>query len=109
VISYYSLANGFLTGKYRSEKDLAGSARGQRIGKYLNERGFRILGALDRVARERGSNPAAVSLAWLMARPGVTAPIASATSAGQLEQLFKAVDLELEPSEIELLNQASAF
>ena len=109
VISYFSLASGFLTGKYRSEKDLAGSARAQRVGKYMNERGFRILEALDRVARERGSTPATVSLAWLMARPGITAPIASATSLGQLEQLFKAVDLELDPSEIEVLSQASAY
>jgi len=109
VISYFSLASGFLTGKYRSEKDLAGSARGQRVGKYLNERGFRILEALDRVARERGSTPATVSLAWLMARPGITAPIASATSPGQLEQLIKASELELEPAEIEALNQASAY
>ena len=109
VISYFSLASGFLTGKYRAEKDLAGSSRAQRVGKYLNERGFRILGALDRVARERGSTPAAVSLAWLMARPGITAPIASATSLGQLEQLFSAIDLELSPAEIEVLNQASAY
>ncbi len=109
VISYFSLASGFLTGKYRAEKDLARSARAQRLGKYLNERGLRILGALDRVARERGSTPAAVSLAWLMARPGITAPIASATSLGQLEQLFQAIDLELSPAEVELLNQASAY
>jgi aryl-alcohol dehydrogenase-like predicted oxidoreductase len=109
VISYFSLASGFLTGKYRSEKDLAGSARGQRVGKYLNERGFRILEALDRVARERGATPATVSLAWLMARPGITAPIASATSLGQLEQLIKASELELDPAEIEALNQASAY
>ena len=109
VISYFSLASGFLTGKYRSEKDLAGSTRGQRVGKYLNERGFRILEALDRVARERGSTPATVSLAWLMARPGITAPIASATSPGQLKQLIKASELELDSAEIEALNQASAY
>jgi aryl-alcohol dehydrogenase-like predicted oxidoreductase len=109
VISYFSLASGFLTGKYRSEKDLAGSARGQRVGKYLNERGFRVLEALDRVARERGAAPATVSLAWLMARPGITAPIASATSLEQLRHLVKAPELELDHSEIEMLNQASAY
>jgi aryl-alcohol dehydrogenase-like predicted oxidoreductase len=109
VISYFSLASGFLTGKYRSEKDLAGSARGQRVGKYLNERGFRILEALDRVARERGAAPATVSLAWLMARPSITAPIASATSLEQLRHLVKAPELELDHSEIEMLNQASAY
>jgi aryl-alcohol dehydrogenase-like predicted oxidoreductase len=109
VISYFSLASGFLTGKYRSEKDLAGSARGQRVGKYLNERGFRVLEALDRVARERGAAPATVALAWLMARPGITAPIASATSLEQLRHLVKAPELELDPSEIEMLNQASAY
>jgi aryl-alcohol dehydrogenase-like predicted oxidoreductase len=109
VISYFSLASGFLTGKYRSEKDLAGSARGQRVGKYLNERGFRVLEALDRVARERGAAPATVSLAWLMARPSITAPIASATSLEQLRHLVKAPELELDHSEIEMLNQASAY
>ena len=109
VISYFSLASGFLTGKYRAEKDLAGSARGQRVGKYLNERGFRILEALDRVAKQRGSMPATVSLAWLMARPGITAPIASATNLEQLRDLVRAAELELDPSEIEMLNQASAY
>jgi aryl-alcohol dehydrogenase-like predicted oxidoreductase len=109
VISYFSLASGFLTGKYRSEKDLAGSARGQRVGKYLNERGFRVLEALDRVARERGAAPATISLAWLMARPSITAPIASATSLEQLRHLVKAPELELDHSEIEMLNQASAY
>jgi aryl-alcohol dehydrogenase-like predicted oxidoreductase len=109
VISYFSLASGFLTGKYREEKDLAGSARGQRVGKYLNERGFRILEALDRVAKQRGSTPATVSLAWLMARPSITAPIASATNLEQLQDLVKAAELELDPSEIEMLNQASAY
>ena len=109
VISYFSLASGFLTGKVRSEKDLAKSARAQRVGKYLNDRGFRILEALDRVAQERESYPATVALAWLMARPGITAPIASATSLEQLEQLIKAPDLTLDQSEIESLNQASAY
>jgi aryl-alcohol dehydrogenase-like predicted oxidoreductase len=109
VISYFSLASGFLTGKYRSEKDLTGSARAQRVGKYLNERGFRILEALDRVAEQRGSTPATVSLAWLMARPSITAPIASATSIEQMHDLIKAPELGLDHSEIKLLNQASAY
>jgi len=109
VISYFSLASGFLTGKYRSEKDLTGSARAQRVGKYLNERGVRILEALDRVAKQRGSTPATVSLAWLMARHSITAPIASATSIEQLHDLIKAPELGLDHSEIKLLNQASAY
>jgi aryl-alcohol dehydrogenase-like predicted oxidoreductase len=109
VISYYSLASGFLTGKYRSEKDLSKSPRGQRAGKYLNERGQRILVALDRVAKERGSMPGAVSLAWLIARPGITAPIASATTLEQLQELMAAPKLELSPSEIELLTRESAY
>ena len=109
VITYYSLASGFLTGKYRSEKDLSKSPRGQRVGKYLNERGRRILDALDRLAKERGSSPAAVSLAWLIARPGITAPIASATDLDQLHELMDGPKLELSPSEIELLSRASAY
>jgi aryl-alcohol dehydrogenase-like predicted oxidoreductase len=109
VITYYSLANGFLTGKYRSEKDMSKSPRGQRAGKYLNERGRRILEVLDRVAKERGSTPAAVSLAWLIARPGITAPIASATNLEQLQELMAAPKLELSPSEIELLTRESAY
>ncbi|PMX30471.1 alcohol dehydrogenase, partial [Pseudomonas sp. FW301-21B01] len=83
VVVYYSLASGFLSGKYRSPADLAGKARGSRVEKYLNERGLRILGALDRVAERHGSTPATVALAWLIARPSVTAPIASATSVEQ--------------------------
>jgi aryl-alcohol dehydrogenase-like predicted oxidoreductase len=110
VISYFSLASGFLTGKYRSDKDLSKSLRGPRsIGKYLNERGFRILDALERVAKQRGATPTTVSLAWLMARPGITAPIASATSVEQLHDLMKAPKLELDRSEVELLSQASAY
>jgi aryl-alcohol dehydrogenase-like predicted oxidoreductase len=109
VITYYSLASGFLTGKYRSEKDLSKSPRGQRAGKYLNGRGRRILEALDRVAEERGSTPAAVSLAWLIARPGITAPIASATTLEQLQELMAAPKLELSSSEIELLTRESTY
>ena len=107
VITYFSLASGFLTGKYRSEADLSKSARGQAVKKYLNERGFRILRALDQVAEQYHSTPARVSLAWLMARPSVTAPIASATSLEQLTDLVKATKLALDPSAVEILNQAS--
>jgi len=107
VISYFSLASGFLTGKYRSEKDLAGSARGYRVKDMLTERGLRILGALDAVARELGATPAQVSLAWLLAR-GVTAPIASATSAAQLHELLGALDLTLDAGLMAKLDDASA-
>jgi len=107
VIAYFSLASGFLTGKYRSEADLSKSARGQAVKKYLNERGFRILLALDQVAEQYHSTPARVSLAWLMARPSVTAPIASATSLEQLTDLVEATKLALDPSAVEILNQAS--
>ncbi|MBI2485385.1 MAG: aldo/keto reductase [Deltaproteobacteria bacterium] len=109
VISYFSLASGFLTGKYRSENDLSKSARGQFVKKYLNDRGFRILKALDQVAKQLNSNPASLSLAWLIARPSITAPIASATSLEQLNELIEATKLELDHSQIELLNQASAY
>jgi aryl-alcohol dehydrogenase-like predicted oxidoreductase len=109
VISYYSLASGFLTGKYRSEEDLSKSVRGQGVKKYLNERGFRILKALDEVAAQHDSTPARVSLAWLIARPGITAPIVSATSLEQLNDLTEATKLELDQPSIALLNQASAW
>lgn len=107
VIPYFSLASGFLTGKYRSEKDLLKSPRGQMVKKYLNERGFRILAALDQVAKQYNSTPAQVSLAWLIARPSITAPIASATNLEQLKDLIEATELKLDNSSIELLNQAS--
>jgi aryl-alcohol dehydrogenase-like predicted oxidoreductase len=108
VIPYYGLAAGFLTGKYRMEADKSKSPRGENIvKKYLNERGLRILKALDQVAADCNSKPASVALAWLMARPGITAPIASATNHNQLQDLFKAVDLNLDASAIETLNQAS--
>lgn len=109
VIPYYSLASGFLTGKYRSEADLSKSPRGQAAKKYLNDRGFRILQALDQVAEKRQATPAQVALAWLMARPSITAPIASATSVQQLNDLARATQLELDRASIELLNKASAY
>lgn len=107
VIPYFSLASGFLTGKYRSEQDLSKSARGERVRKYLNERGFRILAALDQVANRYDSTPARVALAWLLARPSITAPIASATNLDQLNDLVEATRLQLDSSAVELLNQAS--
>jgi aryl-alcohol dehydrogenase-like predicted oxidoreductase len=108
VINFYSLAAGFLTGKYRSEDDLSKSARGGTVKKYLNERGFGIVEALDQVAAQYNSTPAQIALAWLMARPGITAPIASATSVEQLNDLIEATKLELDQSAIDLLDQASA-
>jgi aryl-alcohol dehydrogenase-like predicted oxidoreductase len=108
VIPYFPLASGFLTGKYRSEKDLSGSARADIVKRYLDDRGFRILDALDQVARRYRSAPATVALAWMIARPGITAPIASATSVDQLSELMKSLELELDPPAIELLNRASA-
>lgn len=108
VIPYYALASGFLTGKYRSEKDLSLSPRGQGVKKFLNERGFRILAALDAVAKTYDSNPTRIALAWLMARPSITAPIASATSLEQLKDLTESVNLKLSPADIDQLNQASA-
>lgn len=109
VVPYYSLASGFLTGKYRSEADLSKSPRGQAAKKYLNERGLRILQALDQVADKHQATPAQAALAWLMARPSITAPIASATSVEQLSELAAATRLTLDAASIELLNQASAY
>lgn len=107
VISYYSLASGFLTGKYRSKDDLNKSKRGQGIAKFLNDRGMAILKALDEVSTRLGSTPARVALAWLIARPSITAPIASATSTEQLEDLIASTELKLDAASIEQLNQAS--
>ena len=106
VITYFSLAKGFLTGKYRTEADLAKSVRGQGVKAYLNERGLRILAALDQIAKDSGSTPARVALAWLIARPSITAPIASATNLAQLTDLIEATKLELDQPAIEALNQA---
>lgn len=109
VIPYFSLAAGFLTGKYRSEADLHKSPRGARsIPKYLNPRGLAILDALDTVAKDHAATPTRVALAWLMARPGLTAPIASATSLEQLQELVAATTLTLRPGDIALLDSASA-
>jgi aryl-alcohol dehydrogenase-like predicted oxidoreductase len=108
VIVYYSLASGFLSGKYRRKEDLAKSARGGAVEKYLNDRGFRILKALDAVARAHSATPAEVALAWLIARQGVTAPIASATSLEQVDSLVRATQLKLAAAEIQSLDGASA-
>lgn len=108
VIPYFSLASGFLSGKYRSEADLSQSQRGSRVGKYLNPRGFAILAALDNVAAAHDASPAEVALAWMIASPGVTAPIASATSLGQLAGLVRSLDLVLTPEEMAALDAAGA-
>lgn len=107
VITYYSLASGFLSGKYRSHKDLGASVRGGGIEKYLDGRGMRILGALDEVAAATGNTQAEIALAWVMARKGVTAPIASATSLVQLDSLIKSASVSLSDEACRLLNEAS--
>jgi aryl-alcohol dehydrogenase-like predicted oxidoreductase len=108
VICYYSLASGFLTGKYRSEGDLGKSVRGRGIKKYLTDRGLRILNALDDVSGRVAATPAQVALAWLMARPSVTAPIASATSPAQLDELIGAARIRLDADAIATLDKASS-
>ena len=109
VINFYALAAGFLTGKYRSAADAGKSLRGNStIGKYLNPRGLRILAALDAVAGELGSTPAAVAVAWLLTRPGIASPIASATSLAQLQTLVDAVRLQLPAEALQQLDAASA-
>ena len=109
VISYYALASGFLTGKYRSEADIGKSAtRAAAVGKYLNGHGLRVLTALDDVARRLDATAAQVALAWIMAQAGITAPIASATSVAQVEELVQATRLKLSTADIEKLDRATA-
>jgi len=108
VVTYYSLASGFLSGKYRSEKDLSQSQRGQGIAKYLNPRGFAIVEALESVAASHNVKPAEVALAWLIQQPGVTAPIASATKLAHIDSFVTAVSLNLSADEIAALNKAGA-
>jgi aryl-alcohol dehydrogenase-like predicted oxidoreductase len=108
VIPYYGLASGFLTGKYRSEADLGQSPRGQGVKQYLNARGMRILEALDQVAKAKHAKASQVALAWLMARPSITAPIASATTVAQLRELMGAVEVVLDPGSMATLDGASA-
>jgi len=108
VITYFSLASGFLTGKYRSEADFGKSARGPGMKKFLNPRGIKILDALDDVAKRYDATPAQISLAWLMARPGVTAPIASATNVDQLSEILRAAAIKLDAATTQKLDAASA-
>jgi aryl-alcohol dehydrogenase-like predicted oxidoreductase len=107
VINFYALASGFLTGKYRTQEDLA-TTRRQSNKKYFNERGFKILKGLDDVAAQYNANPAQVAIAWLIARPSIAAPIASATSIEQLQDLIKATELKLDNNAIGVINKASA-
>jgi len=109
VIPYFSLAAGFLTGKYRTEADFDKSARGGGMKKYFNNRGFLILEALDEVAKAEETSLAAVAIAWLIAKPSVTAPIASATSIRQMDHLIRGAELKLTPASIEKLDKASAY
>lgn len=106
VVTYFSLASGFLTGKYRSRDDLGQSQRGEDVAKYLDTRGLRILAALDEVSAAHGATPAEVALAWLMQRPGVTAPIASATSRAHVESFARAAALVLTEDDMSRLNEA---
>jgi len=108
VISYYGLAKGFLSGKYRGKADLGKSVRGEGVQEYLNPRGMRILAALDQVSARHGATQAEVALAWVMARPGITAPIASATRLDQVESLIRAVSLKLGADDMADLDEASA-
>ncbi len=109
VINYYSLASGFLTGKYRSENDLSKSARGDGNKKYMNERGFRILQALDIVSKSYNSNQSTIALAWLIAQPTIVAPIVSATNTQQLDELIASVKIHMDNDALDLLNKASAY
>ncbi len=108
VLPYFSLASGFLTGKYRSEADFGQSLRGAGMKRYLNDKGRAVLAALDEVSAETGATQAQIALAWLAARPGVTAPIASATSIAQLDELLAVLTLELSAAQVERLEAASA-
>ena len=109
VITYFSLASGFLTGKYRSENDFGKSLRGGGMKRFLNERGFKILAALDEVSKQLNATQAQIALAWLIARKGITAPIVSATNNEQLSDILKAVDIKLDAAAIDTLNSASAW
>lgn len=109
VINYWSLASGFLTGKYRTEADLSKSVRGGGLKKYLNKRGLSILDALDTVGKRHNAAPATVALAWLLARPSITAPIVSATSKEQLATLIAAPSLRLTNNDLDILNTASVW
>lgn len=107
VFPYWSLASGFLTGKYRNSDDLNKSSRGGSVKKYLNQKGNAVLAALDTVSQKHESSPATIALAWLLAKPLITAPIVSATSEAQLETLFQAPELKLDAEDVALLDKAS--
>jgi aryl-alcohol dehydrogenase-like predicted oxidoreductase len=107
VIPYYSLASGFLTGKYRSRDDVAGRTRGPRVEKYLNDHGFGVLKALDEVAKRYDAKPGQIALAWLIARPSITAPIASATTLDQVAELVEAAEIDLDADSIQKIDEAS--
>ena len=109
VITYYSLASGFLSGKYRSEKDLSKSPRGNNVKAYLDDRGQRILRALDELSKEYNTTPAALSLSWLKKKPGITAPIASATEFKHIESFGEAVRLDLTKESMDKLDRASSW
>ena len=110
VINYFALASGFLTGKYRSAGDAGKSIRGSTIiEKYMNDRGLRILAAIDEVAKNSNTNPSTISIAWLLAQPSITAPIASATTVSQLNELINAVSITLDSEALSILNTASAY
>ena len=108
VIPYFSLAAGFLTGKYRSQQDTEKAARGAMVQKYLNDWGFAVVAALDEVAHDHGSTPGRVALAWLLAQPGITSPIASATNEKQLIDLVEAARLKLDAGSVQKLDEVSA-
>lgn len=107
VFPYTALASGFLTGKYRSKADLDKSPRGQSVAKFLNEQGLQVLDALDQVAEKHNTKPAAVSMAWLMAQPNIGGPLASVTSIEQMDEIIAGITLELDHSDMELLDKAS--
>lgn len=109
VVPFYGLASGFLSGKYRSTADLAGRARGDEVAKYLTDRGFGILAALDEIAAQTGYQHVQIALAWLNAQPAITAPIASASTAAQMEELLAAMTITLAPEHLALLDQASRY
>lgn len=109
VVPYFSLASGFLTGKYQSLEDTKGKNRGSRVEKYFDDRGRKILAALKQVSEQTGAQQASIALAWLLAQPTITAPIASATSTRQLDALFAAVDLTLTAEQLKTLTDASAY
>lgn len=108
VIPYYSLASGFLTGKYRAAADTEGRARGSRVAKYMNDAGFRVLAALNEVAKRYNAKSVQIALAWMIGRPGITAPIASATNLDQLREIMQAPEIKLDHDAIEQIDRASA-